>query len=75
MIHLETIFIRKFNHILTKKVFIHSIMNPSVVIIGAGISGLSAATHLSANGIKKIQILEATNRLLFWFMYYMHHHL
>lgn len=36
--------------------------NYKVVIVGAGIAGLSAAQHLIHNGIKDIIILEASNR-------------
>lgn len=36
--------------------------HPSVVIIGAGMAGLSAAETLLTNGIKNIKILEATDR-------------
>ncbi|KAK6183037.1 hypothetical protein SNE40_010589 [Patella caerulea] len=34
-----------------------------VVIIGAGIAGLSAAQHLQQNGFQKITILEASDRI------------
>lgn len=34
-----------------------------VVIIGAGVAGLSAANHLSSNGITDYKILEARNRV------------
>lgn len=34
-----------------------------VIIIGAGIAGLSAANHLISNGIKDVRILEARNRI------------
>ena len=34
-----------------------------VVIIGAGIAGLSAAEHLVQNGIEDILILEARDRV------------
>merc|ERR1712168_1291388 len=35
----------------------------TVIIVGGGISGLNAARHLTANGIKDIILLEARNRL------------
>ncbi|XP_044728368.1 peroxisomal N(1)-acetyl-spermine/spermidine oxidase-like [Chrysoperla carnea] len=38
------------------------IPDPIVVIIGAGIAGLSAAQHLARGGIKNFIILEATDR-------------
>ena len=34
-----------------------------VLIIGGGISGLSAASHLAKNGFKDFRLLEARNRL------------
>ena len=34
-----------------------------IVIIGAGISGISAAKILFENGMKDVTILEATNRV------------
>ncbi|PIA40518.1 hypothetical protein AQUCO_02500315v1 [Aquilegia coerulea] len=37
--------------------------NPKVIIVGAGMSGLSAAKTLSDAGIKDILILEATDRI------------
>ena len=36
--------------------------NPHIVIIGAGIAGLSAAEHLISNGLKNVTLLEATDR-------------
>ncbi|KAJ9708940.1 hypothetical protein PVL29_000769 [Vitis rotundifolia] len=36
---------------------------PTVIIVGAGMSGISAAKTLSDAGIKRILILEATNRI------------
>ena len=33
------------------------------LIIGGGISGLSAASHLAKNGFKDFRLLEARNRL------------
>lgn len=38
---------------------------PKVVIIGAGIAGLSAAQRLTQCGINNFSILEATNRYFF----------
>ncbi|XP_061189447.1 spermine oxidase-like [Saccostrea echinata] len=35
----------------------------SVVIVGGGIAGISAARHLIKNGIQQVKILEAMNRL------------
>lgn len=37
-------------------------MSPRVIIIGAGIAGLSAAEHLVSHGIQDITILEANDR-------------
>lgn len=34
-----------------------------VIIIGAGMAGLSAANHLIKNGLKDFQILEARGRI------------
>ena len=34
-----------------------------VIIVGAGIAGLSSANHLQANGVKDFKILEARNRI------------
>ena len=34
-----------------------------IVVIGAGISGLSCAHHLIKNGIKNIKILDAKDRI------------
>jgi cation diffusion facilitator CzcD-associated flavoprotein CzcO len=34
-----------------------------VIIIGAGISGISAANHLIKNGIFDLKIIEARNRI------------
>lgn len=36
---------------------------PSVLIIGAGIAGLSAGQRLKQSGINNFTILEATDRL------------
>ena len=36
---------------------------PSVIIIGAGATGIAAASRLFENGFKKITILEAENRI------------
>ena len=33
------------------------------IIIGGGIAGLSAASHLAKNGFKDFRLLEARNRL------------
>ena len=35
----------------------------SVVVVGAGIAGLSTAHHLLQAGFSKVTILEASNRL------------
>jgi len=38
-----------------------------ILVIGAGIAGLSAAEHLIRNGFKNISVLEAMDRLdLMW---------
>ena len=36
--------------------------SPRVIIIGAGIAGLSAVEHLVACGITNVTVLEAANR-------------
>lgn len=36
---------------------------PKVLIIGAGIAGISAGSHLAKNGFTDFQILEATGRI------------
>lgn len=38
-------------------------MLPKIVIIGAGASGIAAATKLISNGFVNITILEAANRI------------
>lgn len=35
----------------------------NVIIIGAGMAGLSAANHLMKNGLKDFRILEARGRI------------
>lgn len=37
--------------------------NPSVLIIGAGVAGISAARHLRQHGYTNVQILEAKHRI------------
>lgn len=37
--------------------------SPSVIIIGAGAAGISAACRLYQRGIKNLTILEAKNRI------------
>lgn len=37
--------------------------NARVIVIGAGISGLSAAAKLNENGFKNVKILEAEGRI------------
>lgn len=36
---------------------------PSVVIVGGGIAGISAARHLISHGVGRVRILEAKSRL------------
>lgn len=36
-----------------------------VVIVGAGIAGLTAADHLHRSGVMDVVILEASNRFVF----------
>ena len=36
---------------------------PSVLILGAGMAGLSAAAHLTQNGITNVTLLEARDRI------------
>lgn len=36
---------------------------PKIIIVGAGISGIAAATKLYENGFNDITILEAENRI------------
>lgn len=36
---------------------------PKIVIVGAGVSGIAAATRLIENGYTDITILEAENRI------------
>lgn len=38
-------------------------MNPKIVIIGAGLSGIAAGSRLYENGFKNLTILEAENRI------------
>lgn len=38
-------------------------MDKKIIIIGAGASGVAAATKLISNGFKNITILEGENRL------------
>lgn len=54
LLHLITLCIFAFNYLAA---------SPSVIIIGAGSSGIAAATKLLENGITNITILEAENRI------------
>lgn len=36
---------------------------PSVIIVGAGVAGVAAASRLLACGIRDVTILEAENRI------------
>lgn len=38
-------------------------MNKKIIIIGAGASGVAAATKLLSNGFNDVKILEAGNRI------------
>lgn len=38
-------------------------MNKQIIIIGAGVSGVAAATKLISNGFKKVTILEGGDRI------------
>ncbi|XP_051157740.1 spermine oxidase-like [Leptopilina boulardi] len=38
-------------------------ISPSVIIVGAGVSGIAAASKLFQNGFKNIKILEAENKI------------
>lgn len=38
-------------------------MDKKIIIVGAGVSGIAAATTLLSNGFKNVTILEAENRL------------
>ncbi|XP_020574525.1 polyamine oxidase [Phalaenopsis equestris] len=49
--------------LLSSHVFLTSAAGPSVIVVGAGFSGISAAKTLSDAGITNIVILEATNRI------------
>uniref|UniRef100_A0A182YEB5 Amine oxidase n=1 Tax=Anopheles stephensi TaxID=30069 RepID=A0A182YEB5_ANOST len=40
-----------------------AVMNPRIVIIGAGAAGVAAATRLIERGYKNVKILEAENRI------------
>ncbi|XP_031787267.1 corticosteroid-binding protein [Nasonia vitripennis] len=42
---------------------IKSVENAKIVIIGAGVSGIAAASKLFENGFKEVKILEAGNRI------------
>lgn len=35
---------------------------PEIIVIGAGIAGLSAAQRLAGSGLVKIKVIEATHR-------------
>ncbi len=37
-------------------------MDYQVLVVGAGIAGLSAAQHLIKNGVQSVAVLEAQNR-------------
>ncbi|KAK5638644.1 hypothetical protein RI129_012939 [Pyrocoelia pectoralis] len=42
---------------------VESLNDPSVIIIGAGAAGISAATRLHQNGIRNVTVLEAGSRI------------
>lgn len=47
---------------LKGKIF-HKKKEPCIIIVGAGVAGLAAASRLISNGFKDVKILEAENRL------------
>lgn len=61
---ISIIFVILVNSILTDKVFssVVEMLARKVVVIGAGLSGFSAAAKLIENGFKDVVILEAENR-------------
>ena len=52
------------NNMVSSLLVEKTVSGPAVVIIGAGMAGLSAASHLVNNGILNVRILEASNRLV-----------
>lgn len=47
----------------SKKNMSNKLVQPSIIIIGAGAAGISAATQLISNGLTNVTIVEAENRI------------
>lgn len=58
-----SIFTSRKNHRMSENEAIDETKKHNVIIIGAGMAGLSAANHLMKNGLKDFRILEARGRI------------